>query len=293
MIAVSSHTGGRNDIRSGIQRINEVMSFPPVITELMDAMSSSDVTVAKVTEIVETDPALTAKILRVANSPFYGLRSDVTTIGQAFRLLGLDEIGQLLLTCQMKSRLQSLDRRQHEQLERLWHHSVATAVAARIIASRLHAGTEGKEYTAGLLHDMGKLVLIQYYPEEMATIVLLTESDTDESEAERSVTGMPHTEIGRLVGEKWRLPKEYLDVMQFHHRPTAAPNAPLLTAIVRCADLLAERWEYGIGEPSSALHPDDETLSLLFPSNAPDFDTWSEELREPFQEKIAHFADMM
>jgi putative nucleotidyltransferase with HDIG domain len=280
------------DIRTEIQRINEVVSFPPVVTEIMEAMSDQNVTAGKVTSLIESDQALTAKILRVANSPFYGLRTDVTNISQALRMLGLDEIGHLLLTCQMKSRLMALSTEQHSRLEILWKHSVATASVSRILAAHFKLPTDGKEYTAGLLHDMGKLVLIQYFPDQYAEVEkMIIDSAKKDVEAEMQILSITHTEIGKHIGEKWRLPKEYLEVMLFHHRPQAAIHYSLLAAVVRLADLFCEQWGFGIHEQEEGFSIDDDESVRVLAAAAPNFsgitnDFLNAEIRPEFEKNL-------
>lgn len=242
------------DIRTEINRINEVVSFPPVVAEILQTMTNQNVALRKITQLIESDQALTAKILHIANSPFYGLSTNINNIGSALAMLGLDEIGHLLLTCQMKARLASLNSSQNEALWKLWKHSVSTASIARLIANKYHFQVEGKEYTAGLLHDMGKLVVIQYFPQQYTSIEqsIMTSSSTD-IEVEMKTIAIPHTEIGYQLGQKWRLPKEYVDVMQFHHTVKLSQHNALLTSLVRFADLLSEQWGDGIGEQSGNL----------------------------------------
>jgi putative nucleotidyltransferase with HDIG domain len=298
MLVVEKQEKNKRDVRMEIQRINEVVSFPPVVAEILQAMSDADVTMAKVVTIIESDTALTAKILRVANSPFYGLRRDVANIAQALRMLGLDEIGHLLLTCQMKSRLMSLDSRQQTHLERLWKHSVAVAAISRLLASHYRIPTEGKEYTAGLLHDMGKLVLIQYFPEQVLSIdEMIIRDSVSDIEAEQRIASISHTEIGRLIGEKWRLPKEYLDVMQFHHRPGLSSNHALLCAVVRCADLFSEQWGFGIGEQTEAFSLESEAAGIIIDA-APQLgerpaEEINDELHLQFAQQFEHLQVLM
>lgn len=288
----------KRDIRSEIRRINEVVSFPPAVAEILQAMSASDVTIARIATLIASDPAMTAKILHVANSPFYGLRRDVTDIPSALRMLGLDEVGHLVLTCQMKSRLLALDDAQRALLDRLWKHSLAVAVLARLIAQQGRLATDGKEYTAGLLHDMGKLVLVQYFPELYRSVeTLVGTGEMDDVAAERRLILIDHMEIGRQLGEKWRLPKEYLDAMQHHHLPAASQNNAVLCAVVRGADVLAEAWDNGIGEsaPHTAM-PDDwfailASASSQLEGSSPD--ALAVQLRGPFEEQFGHVAVMM
>jgi putative nucleotidyltransferase with HDIG domain len=260
------------DIRIEINRINEVVSFTPVVAEILQTMTNQNVATKKITQLIESDQALTAKILHIANSPFYGLSTNINSIGCALTMLGLDEIGHLLLTCQMKARLASLNSDQNETLWKLWKHSVVTASIARLIANRFRFPTEGKEYTAGLLHDMGKLVVIQYFPKEYAMVEsLIQDLSITDIDAEMQTLAISHTEIGYQLGQKWRLPKEYLDVMQYHHSVRMSQNNMVMISLVRFADLLSEQWGDGVGEQSEALvFADQECVQVLGESD-PEF----------------------
>lgn len=296
-ITVTDRTGiskGR-DLRGEIRRINEIVPFPPVVAEILDAMHDKNVTASKVTALIESDPALTARILRSANSPFYGLRADVVTVEHAMRMLGLEEIGHLLLAAQMKSRLSALDPRQRERTEALWRHSVAAAAVARLIVREHRLPTDGKEYTAALLHDMGKLVLIQYYPKECAVLEELIEDlCIDDVEAERQTIQVPHTEIGRQLGEQWRLPKEYIEVMLHHHQPERSPSVPVLTAVVRMADLMCESWGDGIGEPDEGSTQSFEACTAVLAPYAPALrEVHFYDMREHLQQELAKQKEMM
>ncbi|MCX6137696.1 MAG: HDOD domain-containing protein [Ignavibacteriales bacterium] len=253
------------DIRNEINRINEVVSFPTVVAEILDAMTDEKITTSKITRLIESDPALTTKMLRVANSPFYGLRGNVKSIQSAITMLGLDETGRLLLTYHMKARLISLNQQQNARLEALWKHSVTTATVSRMVASRYKFLTDGKEYTAGLLHDMGKLVLIQYFPETNPVIEqMIRERSLCDVDAEVQVASISHTSIGSQLGEKWRLPSEFVEVMRCHHDVRTSEQNPLLTAVVRFADLLCEQWGYGVGEqPQGFTLAEDKAIRML------------------------------
>ena len=155
------------DIRSEIDEINEIVPFPAVITEILSALSNDDVSTVKITRLIESDPALTTNILRAANAPYYGIRGYVKNVNSAIALVGLDETSRLLLAYHMKQRLIFLNMQQWGNLEALWKHSISTATLSRVIASHFKLKTGDKEFTAGLLHDMGKLVLIQYFPDSL------------------------------------------------------------------------------------------------------------------------------
>ncbi len=260
------------DIRSEIDEINEIVPFPAVITEILSALSSDDVSTVKITRLIESDPALTTNILRAANAPYYGIRGYVKNVNSAIALVGLDETSRLLLAYHMKQRLIFLNMQQWGNLEALWKHSISTATLSRVIASHFKLKTGDKEFTAGLLHDMGKLVLIQYFPDSLTVIEqMIKELSMRDVEAERQTLAISHTEIGGHLGSKWALPPDFVEVMQCHHDAGEATVDPLLTAVVRYADLLCEQWGHGIGEQPQGFLIEDDACWKILTAAAPAF----------------------
>jgi HD-like signal output (HDOD) protein len=253
------------DIRTEIDKINEIVSLPTVLAEIMGELGKTEATSSKITSLIETDPALTGSVLRAVNSPFYGLRWRVNSVSSAIALLGLTETARLLTAFYMKQRLFSLNTDQQTYLEQLWKHSVSTAAIARLVVKEFGILTGGKEFTAALMHDMGKIVLVQYFPKELTMIGrMVRELEQHDIDAEDQVVAISHPAIGGLLGEKWRLPLDYVEVMRLHHAPQSAQINPELVSVVRFADLLAEQWGLGIGEqPEATLFEGDESFALL------------------------------
>jgi HD-like signal output (HDOD) protein len=253
------------DVRTEIERINEVVSFPTIVAEILQAISNERVTIPKIANLIETDAAMTTKILRVANSPFYGLRGSIKSVAGAVKMLGLDETGRFLLAYHMKSRVFAMNPQQNRRLQKMWKHSVTTATVARLVAVRSGVQTAGKEYTAGVLHEMGKLVLIQYFPDTVPVVEqMIADLSMTDVEAENQIAAISHSEIGSELGEKWGLPPEFTEVMRCHHAAKTAEINPLLVSIVRCADLLCEQLGHGIGERSVEFpFQEDESFDIL------------------------------
>ncbi|HTY11238.1 MAG TPA: HDOD domain-containing protein [Bacteroidota bacterium] len=273
-VNVQSYIGNpfMRDIRTEIDEINEIVPFPAVITEILTALSKDDVSTGKITRLIEADPALTANILRAANAPYYGIRGYVKNVTSAIALVGLDETSRLLLAYHMKQRLIFLNMQQWGNLESLWKHSISTAALARVIASRFKFKTGEKEFTAGLLHDMGKLVLIQYFPDSLSvTRSMIKELGMRDVEAERQTLAISHTEIGGHLGTKWAIPPEFVEVMQSHHEAAEATVDPVLTAVVRFADLLCEQWGHGINEQPEGFSIEDDACWNILKAAEPSF----------------------
>jgi HD-like signal output (HDOD) protein len=286
------------DIRNEINDINDIVPFPTVIADIMSELISKDVAVGKVVKLVENDVALTTLILRIANSPYYGLRGEVNSVSSAILLLGLDEISRLMLIYQLKQRIFSLNREQRAYLQTLWKHSTSTAIIGREITKFLRYKTEGREFTAGLLHDMGKIVLVQHFSHSLiVTQKMIADLGSDDVEAEMQTLAISHAEIGGQLGEIWNLPPVFVEVMRTHHAPNDAVLDPVLVSIVRTADLLSEQWGFGIIErnmPMSVV--EDESWKILtkeFPRLLDlEFGLLEQELRKAFDANI-QFSQMI
>ena len=267
------------DLTPDIEQISEIVAFPTVIAEIQAEILKENVASVRVAQLVKTDATLTAQVLRAVNSPFYGLRWEVTSVTQAIAMLGIDEIGRLVLLFHLRQQMFKLDHQQAEFLDRLWRHSLSTAIVAQAMASKFELLPFGKAFTAGLLHDIGKIVLAQYYPVHLEEISQMTnEIGLADVDGEQQMVGINHAEIGARLCEKWTLPIELVHVIRRHHDRPESDHFSLLTSSVRFADLLCESWEVGIGEQQLPLELENEPSWLLLKGT-------SKKLQEiPFEE---------
>lgn len=252
------------------KRIDSIPTLPLTLRCLATALRRDDVSTEEIVDLVEADPALTAKVLKVINSPFYGLRFKVSTLSHAVAMLGRPALrhlaGGIASFAEDVEEVSALDK------SRLWLHGFAVGTAARAIAVETDYDIPEEAYIAGLLHDLGKIILDLYAPDVYREII--TESGPDANphvDLERSRLGMDHTQVGALVADQWNLPKILKDVIQFHHEPperlSGFPRAhQQLVAIVSAADRLCRAYGMGASEHEHldgndlVLH-DGETLS--------------------------------
>lgn len=253
------------DIRSEIDKINEIVPFPTVVAQIMSELLKEETATEKIVQLIETDAVLTARILRAANSPYYGLRWEVNNITRAVVLLGFEEVSRLVLIYQMKQRVFALSADQRAYLETLWKHSVATAAIARMLALFVDFRGDGREFTAGLMHDLGKIVLVQYFADTLNnTQSMIRELGMRDTEAELQSLAIDHAEIGGQLAERWGIPPSFIEVMRCHHVPLESKDNQQLVALVRFADLLSERWGSGINEqPMTFTLEEDDSWKLM------------------------------
>jgi putative nucleotidyltransferase with HDIG domain len=211
----------------------------PLIALQVGRLASNPLTgMSEIVRIIRNDPPLTAKILRVANSAFYGMPRRIESLNMALVVLGMRELNNLvtcitiLKTFPPQGGAHEFDRRS------FWEHSAGTGEIARVIATRLHLRLHGVEFTAGLLHDVGKIIFDQNLHNEFVTALDLAATERISSaEAERRTIGLDHAEVGAWLAENWSLPPTITEAIRYHHQPHLAPEYASLTAVVRLADL--------------------------------------------------------
>ncbi|MFN3682948.1 MAG: HDOD domain-containing protein [Fimbriimonadaceae bacterium] len=190
---------------------------------------------------IERDPAITAKILRVANSAYYGL-SNVGSIGRAIGVLGMNAVRSLVIGVVFQQIASGREQAPSYSKLEYWRHSLAVAVAARILGKlRLPEAAE-ELYVAGMMHDVGMLVLDRFCPEEFDRAIQFARSQHIPLHmAEKFAFGFDHCRVGAMLAERWSLPKLVARAVEFHHSPKADAESQRATAIVSLADHLAHR----------------------------------------------------
>ncbi|MGE5175764.1 MAG: HDOD domain-containing protein [Hyphomicrobiales bacterium] len=228
-------------LRRAAEETMVLPTFPVVASRLIEEVARPDATSEEIGRILANDPALAARTLRLANSDFYGFPRKVGSIELAVLVLGPGTMRDLVLT---SSVVQTFGQA-GTALEGLWSHSMACGIAARSLAERCRYRLTGDAYAAGLLHDIGKVVLRQNDPERFdAVLALCRAQNVPGDEAERGLFGSDHAEVGGWLAERWGLPAEIVEAIACHHRPEAAARNRALTALVHIANSLAERAGY-------------------------------------------------
>ena len=215
-----------------IRNVHELPPLPAVVMELLGSLGQEDANVADLAEKVSHDQALAAKTLRLANSSFYGMQSKVATIQQAIAVLGFDSVRTLVTAASVTSSFYANDH-SHFNFNAFWRHAIGTALCAKSLAQRLNVNRD-YAFIVGLLHDIGKLVLVTRYPADYArAIAYRDEHDCTMLEAERSVLGLDHSAVGKALTAYWKFPLVMQDAVGQHHGPfEAGDNAMSMLAHV-------------------------------------------------------------
>ena len=196
--------------------------------------------------IIESDEALSSRVIRVANSVYFFRGTPAKDIEKAVSNIGLDELRCLLSATMLKSLLQP----KNAAREQLWGNSVATAIASRQIAKMTTHLVPGEAFLAGLLHDVGKLVMIRRGASNYEKVLqIVAAGEKDFIDAEEAVFELNHVEVGKFIAEEWHFPKNIIEAIAFHHEPPFEEKKVSLPTLVQIADLIAHTNQLGHTPP--------------------------------------------
>jgi HD-like signal output (HDOD) protein len=239
-----------------------IPAFPPVVLRVLDLLSGPETEVAPLVDQIASDPTLAAQLLRLANSPIFGLPSQIETVQHGITTLGFERVRCLVTAVATSNYMRAALRT--EALERCWRHTLATAILSRELARAAGMATD-RAYSLGLLHDIGRLGLLVAFPKEYAGILKAVDRDAISLlDQEKKRFGLDHCETGRLLLEQWNLPSDFCLVVGRHHDP---PSGEPLDSLKICylACQLADSLGYAIAPPLKPL-PFQEIRAMLPPS---------------------------
>ena len=260
----SESTLSTDDLKKKI--INKVKDLPPmpkVLFKAREIMSDPKSGFKEIAKVIETDQAIAARVLKVANSAYYGLSGMVNSIHQASVVLGYQTLEQVITMVSSSSLLGKQLKGYGLQAGALWRHSLAVALGSRLIAKKRAPSLEGDAFSVGLIHDAGKLALDSHILQRKEEIQTFLNAKPDSFlEAERQILGFDHTEIAFDLCQKWKLPDTHAEAMRYHHTPNLAANNQL-AYIVHTANYLAIQNGLGTGPEFDSEPLNDGALQVL------------------------------
>ncbi|HJP34167.1 MAG TPA: HDOD domain-containing protein [Candidatus Latescibacteria bacterium] len=255
----------RQRLKRITQSIIGLPTLPTVITELISLIDNPKTNARKVAQLISTDQALTAKILKLANSAFYGFPREIATVDLAVVVLGFETVKNLGLSVSVLERFSGTDGGVDEfDRQKFWEHSIACGVSARLLAGKLRYRMPGEAFAAGILHDIGRLILSQYFPAEFSEVLqLMRTEDLYIGHAEEEVLGVTHAEVGSWLAERWNLPDQLEKTIAMHHAPGRVVGTAELPSLIHLADFLCRREKIGDGGGDKLPHLDPAALRVF------------------------------
>lgn len=255
--------------REILAKVSAVPPLPEVIVKLRECCNDPDIDYSEMAHVIELDAGLTASILRLANSAYFGCRGTVSSVQFAMTRLGLRRVHQMALSVCVAPMMQSPVSGYALGAESLWQHSLATAMAAEILAKKTKNVEASEAFTAGMLHDLGKSVLGMFVENEMVEIRRLVRDEAHSfDEAERAVLGTDHAAVAGMLLRHWQLPHNIVEAVRWHHKPASAEGENPLLDVIHLADILCMDIGWGQGDDGLEYRQDRTAATRMKIDNA-------------------------
>jgi putative nucleotidyltransferase with HDIG domain len=239
---------GISDPQKIIEKIDDLPTLPRTVLKITELVNDPKSSAKDLARVITDDQVLTARLLKLVNSSFYGFPERISTVTGAIVLLGFDAIRNLLLTTSVFDLFANHNRKKKQDQEKFWDHSLGCAVGAKVIGNYLRHDKIEELFVSGLLHDIGKIVEMMYLSDEYTKVVSVIDSENIlMTAAENKVLGYNHAEVGKLLAEKWNLPAKLVQVIAYHHQPANAGSFAMEAAIVHLADIFCRALNMGYG----------------------------------------------
>jgi putative nucleotidyltransferase with HDIG domain len=229
----------RTEIIRIIKDTRSLPTLPGIITKLSSLAEDGKVSVDEMARVVTSDQVLSAKVLKLVNSPFYGFSGRISTVSKALILLGVNVVKSLAISS-------SIFEIMEKNTVGLWEHSLGAAVAANIIARKLNLPEREEISTAALLHDIGKVIMkIKLEQDYDHLMNVIKEKELPMIDCERELFNVDHAEIGEWLVKSWLLPEKLIEPIAYHHHVEKSSNQRAKTAVVHVADVLVKASGFG------------------------------------------------
>jgi len=245
-----------------INDANHLIPAPHILPQLMPLLSRSDTDNSRIVELISYDTSLTGSVLRICNSAFYSRGTAIDNLPQAVSRLGSREVYRITVAVTGAVTLSANQKSYGVEAADLWKHSVTAAIAAQLVAKEANED-EDVIFTAGILHDVGKIVLSAAAEGSVEKFLKETSGGRSLVEVEEMILGCNHAEVGARLLERWKLPEHLIAAVRFHHKPAAAGKHIRLAACVYLGNFIAYFMGYGYGHHALSLSSRDETLRIL------------------------------
>lgn len=251
-------------VESALKNISHIATLPEITLRIIELVEDQSSTAQDLHKVIQNDPALCSRILKVVNSAFYGLPRQIGSINRAIVLLGLNAVKNIAIAASLTKLFRGGDLCPRFSARDLWTHSMATAAASKLICDQLKLGLPDEAFLAGLIHDIGIMVEMQATREKLLQVFDKMKFDpagipqTNMREIERATVGADHCAFGMALCESWKFPKSFAHVAGGHHEPLSLPSGNrMLASVVHVADCMAADCKYGFRADlqTTLIHP--------------------------------------
>ncbi len=245
-------------VKEILASIDRLPPMPAVVQQILVTLQDPDFSFSQLLEKVRLDPGITAHVINMCNSPFYGLRQKVSSLQQAMVILGSNQLMEIILSGEMVGHFKKGQKGYRLARGQLWQHCMATALLAQVLGERVKFADKATLFTAALMHDVGKLVMSEYVAKEFEQIEQMVAMGQAFADAERQVLGLDHALLGGAVARKWNFPESIVTAIACHHAPERATQHRQLANLVALSNLMCLTLGVGAGAEglASSVSPD-------------------------------------
>ncbi|WP_172683847.1 HDOD domain-containing protein [Desulfosarcina cetonica] len=231
-----------------MEALTNLPTLPTVAMEINRMLQDIETPIERLVTVLERDPSMVLRILRLVNSSFFGLKNRVSSLRHAITLLGYGTVQSAVVTISVIDALTLKNAFKGFDITTFWSHAIGVAVMCRHLADRTRLALAEEAFTAGLVHDIGKVVLINSFPDRFSAILERIQTDRITFfAAEQALDSWPHTRIGSHLAKRWMLPEMLEKSIQGHHHAVHRADTPPVAGLVRVADILVNLMEGRVG----------------------------------------------
>ncbi len=228
-----------------LDKVEDLPSLPHTLHKVLEGLDSVSASAKTLEGIIREDPVLTAKILKMANSPFYGIQGEVSSIAKAVVVLGFEEVRSLVIGLSLTGAFGGDLGVEEFDAQSLWLHSIGVAKTAHMLATHVNGCVPDELFTAGIVHDLGRFLLCLYFPKEYKVILGQKRQNGLPLFKVEESCGLSHAEAGAYLAKKWALSDMLVNVVRYHHHPGSAGTYSVPASIVFLADELCHKLKIG------------------------------------------------
>ncbi len=232
------------DLKKLVDQSKQISSLPTIFYQINEAVEDPECSFVEIGEIISGDPSLSARLLKIVNSSYFGFPNKIETITHAVTIVGMAQLRDLALATTVVNQFKGIPKNLIN-MEKFWLHSVATGLTAKVIAIYRRETNADRFYLMGMLHDLGRLLLLLNIPDSIKTVMEKYELGGTMYDAESEVLGFDHAAVAGQLMKSWQLPEMLQEAVEYHHKPEQAPHYPIAASIVHVSDFIAHGMELG------------------------------------------------
>ena len=280
------------EVEKTVSQIHSLPTLPQIVQQVIAMVGNPNISSAKLAKTISLDAPLVSKILKVVNSAYYGLPRKISTITQATVVLGFNAIKNIVLTTSVFTIFNKNGLKSRFDRKKFWEHSIGCATASKVLSKKNRFCLPEEAFVAGLVHDIGKIVLDQFLHQEFEEILTLVQKkNISIQEAEKEILGIDHCQIGEWLCDKWNFPRQIQESVAYHHSPEVATVNRKMVTIVHLGNAISRSEGLGFSGDSQPVIINPDHLELVN-INEEELTDIKAEIRDEF-DKSAVFLELL